>query len=92
MIRQISLIAIGAIAIGVFLGTSLAPAATAMGFFFPRNIQSINQVNQCNQGSFCTNAGTNTANSFPFSSRQSISQLNECSASTCENTATNTVK
>jgi uncharacterized membrane protein YphA (DoxX/SURF4 family) len=33
MIRQISLIAISAIAIGVFVGTSVAPAAMAMGFF-----------------------------------------------------------
>ncbi len=90
MIRQISMIAIAAIAIGVFLGTSLTSAAIAMGFF-PSNTQSITQANECTL-STCINTASNNANSFPFSSRQSITQANECTLSTCINTASNNVR
>jgi hypothetical protein len=88
------MIAIGAIAIGVFLGTSLAPAALAMGFFnpfFPRSTQSITQTNMCSNSS-CSNSASNNANFFPFSSSQSITQANACSNSQCTNIASNTIR
>jgi hypothetical protein len=88
------MIAIGAIAIGVFLGTSLAPAALAMGFFnpfFPTNMQSITQTNMCSN-SVCSNSASNNANFFPFSSSQSITQTNACTNSQCTNNAMNTVR
>jgi len=90
MIRQISFIAIVAIGLIVFIGTSHAPAALA--FFQGGNtFQSIKQANFCSQ-SFCSNQASNTANPQGASTVQSINQLNACSKSVCLNSASNTVK
>lgn len=89
MIRQISFIAIVAIGLVVFIGTSIAPAALA---FFPggNTIQSIKQTNNCANAD-CSNHATNTANP-QGTTVQSISQVNNCKNADCSNSATNTVK
>jgi hypothetical protein len=93
MIRQISFIAIGAIGLVLFVGTSVAPAAFA---FWPGQqgagtSQSIKQANFC-QEAYCANQAMNTANSQGGSTSQSISQVNACKEAVCTNTASNTVK
>lgn len=90
MIRQISFIAIVAIGLVVFIGTSIAPAALA---FFPggNTFQSIKQANNCFEAD-CSNHATNTANPQGTNTVQSISQVNDCAKADCSNSATNTVK
>jgi hypothetical protein len=90
MIRQIRFIAIVAIGLVVFIGTSLAPAA----FAFPQGantIQSIKQANYCFEAG-CSNQASNTATSQHTNTVQSISQVNVCAKADCSNSATNTVK
>ncbi len=93
MIKQISFIAIVAIGLVLFLGTSVAPAAFA---FWPgqqgaSTSQSIKQANFC-QEAYCSNYATNSANPQGGSTSQSISQVNACKEAVCTNSASNTVK
>jgi hypothetical protein len=95
MIRQISFIAIGAIGLVLFVGTSVAPAAFAFlggqGQQGAGTSQSIKQANFC-QEAYCANQAMNTANPQGGSTSQSISQVNACKEAVCTNTASNTVK
>ncbi len=93
MISQISFVAIVAIGLVVFIGTSAAPAAFAFwaGQQGATTSQSIKQANFCFEA-YCSNHATNTANTQGANTVQSINQVNACAEAVCKNSASNSVK